>query len=181
MNTKKFQVWFLSLKIHEELWQSLLWRDDVKLLKLFTIWMAQNESISGSPKGLFTLCVTTQATAARMGLGAMFLLTCVSTWICPTHADRLQYASIQAGVIAIKETWRNRFQTHVQSHFLQGPPQMACHPLSHWNLHNFDPPAWLSWVHFSPHNFLWSRVHVPNNPYQNNPKEKRFKHFLSFD
>lgn len=49
---------------------------------------------------------------------------------------------------------------------------MVCHPLSHWNLHNFDPPVWLSWVHFFPHSFLWSRVHVPSNLRQNNPKEK---------
>ena len=49
---------------------------------------------------------------------------------------------------------------------------MACHPLSRLNLHNFDPPAWPSWVHFSPHNFVWSRVHVPSNLRQNNPKEK---------
>ena len=51
------------------------------------------------------------------------------------------YTMFQAGVTAIKETWRNRFQTHEQNHLVQGPPQMACHPLNRLNLSSFDAPA----------------------------------------
>lgn len=52
-------------------------------LRALTIWMTQNEK--------FLVVLKVFSPLQWMGLDAMFLLTSVSTWICPTHADRLQY------------------------------------------------------------------------------------------
>lgn len=60
-------------------------------LRALTIWMTQNEKFLVVLKVFSRVVWQPKQPLQWMGLDAMFLLTSVSTWICPTHADRLQY------------------------------------------------------------------------------------------